>query len=397
MGQAPKKKIRLAWLATHPIQYQAPLLREIARVPEIDLTAIFFSDFSTRPFIDKEFGTHVSWDVSLVDGYQHLYLPGNGKHVNEIKTFQPKIFGLTEYLNKKYFDVVLVQGWNHYGMVLAAWLAKRAGLKVLLRCEATDHVLSSRGLKGWIRERVVQFLLRHVDFCMAIGTNNRNFYLKRGVPPNKIGFMPYCVDNNFFNEKTQTADLNQLRASLGLDSSRPVLLYASKFIKRKFPDILLEAYAQLDEPKPYLLYVGDGELADSLKLRATELGLNDVRFLGFQNQSQLPKYYALADIFVLTSINETWGLVVNEAMNAGCAIIVTDSVGSSKDLVKDQINGVVLSNVNKEGLVVALNSCLTDRRYVGMGENSLDFIKSWGVQENIKGLLDVLILRGLLD
>lgn len=381
-----KKKIRLAWLATHPIQYQAPLLRAIALDPEIDLTAIFFSDFSTRSFVDKEFGTSIAWDVSLVDGYKHLYLPGSGKHINEIKTFQPKIFGLRKYLNKKYFDVVLVQGWNHYGMVLAAWVAKKAGLKVLLRCEATDHVSSSKGVRGWIRERVVSFLLNQVDFCMAIGSNNREFYLKRGIPFNKIGFMPYCVDNDFFRITSEAADLLELREHLSLDASRPVLLYASKFIKRKFPDTLLEAYSQLEEPRPYLLYVGDGELADDLKLRATQLGLNDIRFLGFQNQSQLPKYYALADIFVLTSINETWGLVVNEAMNAGCAIIAADTVGSSKDLLKNRLNGVVLSEVSKETLVDAINNCLSDRCYVEMGKKSLEIVGSWGLNENISGL-----------
>lgn len=381
-----KKKIRLAWLATHPIQYQSPLLREIAVSTEIDLTAIFFSDFSTRSFVDKEFGAPIAWDVSLVDGYKFIYLPGRGKYVNQIKTFQPKIFGLTKYLNKKNFDVVLVQGWNHYGMVLAAWLAKKAGLRVLLRCEATDHVSSSKGIKGWVREKVVTFLLSQVDFCVAIGTNNRDFYLKRGVPAHKIGFMPYCVDNDFFRINSEDADLEKLRDALGLDAGRPVLLYASKFIKRKFPDVLLEAYSQLEEPRPYLLYVGDGELADDLRLRAAQLGLNDVRFLGFQNQSKLPKYYALADIFVLTSINETWGLVVNEAMNAGCAIIAADSVGSSKDLVKDQINGVVISGISKEVLVDALNKCLADRRYLEMGKNSLEIIECWGIKENISGL-----------
>jgi glycosyltransferase involved in cell wall biosynthesis len=389
---AEVKKIRLAWLATHPIQYQSPLLREIALVPEIDLTAIFFSNFSTKSFIDKEFGLPIAWDTSLLDGYKHLYLPGSEEEISEIKTFQPKISGITKYLNKKHFDVVLVQGWNHYGMVLAAWLAKRAGLKVLLRCEATDHVSSSRGLKGWFRERVIQFLLSQVDFCMAIGTNNRKFYLDRGVPANKIGFMPYCVDNDFFRLHASSADLDQLRNSLGLDPGRAVLLYASKFIKRKFPDVLLDAYSQLKEPRPYLLYVGDGELANDLKARVHELGLSDVRFLEFQNQSQLPKYYALADIFVLTSMNETWGLVVNEAMNAGCAIIVTDSVGSSADLVRDQINGIVLPSLSKDLLVTALNRCLANQAYIEMGENSLEIIKGWGIKECISGLVNPLEL-----
>ena len=379
------EKVRFAWMATHPIQYQAPLLREIASLQDIDLTAIFFSDFSVREFTDKEFGKPITWDTPLLEGYKHIFLSSLDGGIEEIKTFQPFIFGLRKLLTKRNFDAVLVQGWNHYGMVLAAWLAKRAGLKVLLRCEATDHVASSTGLKGWIRERLIQFLLEQVDFCMAIGTNNRNFYINRGVPFEKIGFMPYCVDNQFFQLESERSDLNYLRNLLGLDSNRPVLLYASKFIHRKHPDILLDAYSSLDEPRPYLLYVGDGELAAELKSKAKELGLDEVRFLGFKNQSELPKYYALADIFILPSINETWGLVINEAMNAGCAIITIDSVGSSIDLVRNEINGIVLPIIDKDYLVGALNKCLEQKRYIGMGKESIGIIQGWGIQENIVG------------
>jgi hypothetical protein len=67
-------KIRLAWLSTYPIQYQASLLRAIAQSTEIDLTALFFSDFSTRNYLDREFGREIKWDTPLLEGYQNIFI-----------------------------------------------------------------------------------------------------------------------------------------------------------------------------------------------------------------------------------------------------------------------------------------------------------------------------------
>lgn len=386
MRMTNKRPIRLAWLATHPIQYQAPLLRAISKCPDIDLTAIFFSDFSTRGFVDPGFGLTVTWDTPLLDGYKYELLPGNGDEIREIKIFQPRVEGLAKRLTQNNFDVVLVQGWGHYGMLKAAWLAKRAGLKVLMRCEATDHVDSSVGFKRLLREITIRFLLSQVDWCLAIGTHNRNFYLKRGFPADRIGSMPYCVDNDHFYGMAKSTDVTELRVQLSLESGRPVILYASKFMARKFPDHLLEAYLQLSEPRPYLIYVGDGELRISLEEFTKKHQLKDVRFVGFRNQSELPAFYALADIFVLPSINETWGLVVNEAMNAGCAIITTDQVGAAVDLVRNGENGFVLKARDVPALINALRDCLLQRRFCDMGAQSLKIIQAWGIRENVAGL-----------
>ena len=386
------KPIRLAWLATHPIQYQAPLLCAIAKCPDIDLKALFFSDFSTREFIDPGFGRAITWDTPLLEGYQYEFLPGTGtaSKIKSIKTFQPRVGGFAKRLNLDNFDAVLVQGWNHYGMLKAAWLAKRAGLKVLMRCEATDHVDSSKGPKKVIREMTVRFLLSQIDNCLAIGTRNRSFYLKRGFPAERIGNMPYCVDNDHFRRKAADADVLGLREELGLELKRPVILYASKFMARKFPDRLLAAYLQLPEPRPYLVYVGDGDLRASLEDTVKKNQLKDVRFAGFRNQGELPAFYALADIFVLPSINETWGLVINEAMNAGCAIVTTDQVGSAADLVYDNKNGFVIPARDVPALVSALLNCLSEERFREMGAKSIEIIHGWGINENVMGLRQVL-------
>jgi glycosyltransferase involved in cell wall biosynthesis len=382
--------IRLAWLATHPTQYQAPLLRSIAKCPDIDLEVLYFSDFSSRGFIDSGFGRHVEWDVPLMEGYKYEIL-SKSSSVQNITTFNPRVQGLKKRLTKDNYDAILVQGWQHYGMVLAAYLARQAGLKVLMRCEATDHVDSSTGAKRLLRESVVSFLLKQVNFCLAIGTHNKNFYVSRGFPKERIGFMPYAVDNEIFSSRAKSSDLNDLRMQLNLNVDLPVLLFVGKFTKRKKPDYLLAAYAALPEPRPYLIFVGDGELRPLLEEFALDKKLENVRFAGFRNQNELPPFYALADIFVLPSTNETWGLVVNEAMNAGCALVVTNQVGSAADLVREGRNGFSVDGDNVLELSGALSKCLANERFRDLGIESINIIHGWGIEENVEGLRAVLI------
>jgi glycosyltransferase involved in cell wall biosynthesis len=174
-----------------------------------------------------------------------------------------------------------------------------------------------------------------------------------------------------------------------------VILYAGKLTPRKRAADLLDAYVLLSpdrkrEPDPYLLIVGDGETRSELETQVSTLGWNSVRFLGFRNQSELPQLYDLCDIFVLPSFGEPWGLVVNEAMNAGRAVIVSDQVGCGPDLVKDGVNGKIFPAGDVDRLYASLEAVLRDRRYIDMGRKSLEIIDGWGYEQDVAGLLETM-------
>ncbi len=236
------------------------------------------------------------------------------------------------------------------------------------------------------------------DGFLAIGSLNREYYLWYGIKEERLFLMPYAVDNKFFLDKPKgyESDCEALRAKIGLEEGRPVIIYAGKMTKRKRPGDLLEAYIRLSfdgksEPHPYLLFIGDGEMRDSLEKRVSALGWNSVNFLGFINQSELPRYYDLCDIFVLPSVCEPWGLVVNEAMNGRCAVIVSDQVGCGPDLVKDGENGYVFKAASVDGLYYTLLNILdASVKLHEMGEKSLAIIRKWGIEEDIIELKFVL-------
>jgi len=384
---------RVAYLVTHPIQYQAPLLRLIAAQPEIALTTFFCTDFSLRTYSDPGFGRSIAWDMPLTEGYAHEFLPVWG--AKDSLTFtRPLIHGLGKRLKEGTFDALWVHGWGQLSHILAVLTANRLGIRVLMRGEAGLHLPQHGAVKQRLKDVLLRRLFARVDGFLTIGKLNREFFLHHGVASERIFTMPYAVNNAFFQEQARrvAAGRDALRAQLNLKPGRPVVLYASKMIERKRAEDLLEAFIRLSpdgqaEPPAYLLFVGDGDRRSALERRAAQFGWDAVRFLGFKNQTELPAYYDLCDVFVLPSRAEPWGLVVNEVMNAGRAVIVSDEVGCHPDLVRDGVNGSVFKAGDVVSLHAALARTLADP--VGceqMGKRSLDLINTWSFQEDLAGL-----------
>ena len=388
-----RRKYRVAYLVTHPIQYQAPLIRLISAQSDIDLTVFFQSDMSLGAYDDQGFGREVKWDVPLVDGYRHEFLPGLWRH-GPVTAQRPINWGFAHRLTKARFDALWVHGYARWVNWAAMLCARASGLAVLVRDEATLFS-AQRSLVRQQAKRVFFSLLSNiVDGFLAIGSANRDYYLAQGVPSQRIFSMPYCVDNEFFATRARepAADSRQLRGAHGIPAGGAVILYASKFEPRKRPKDLLLAYEKLigrltGGVKPHLLFLGDGELRASLEAEARSKRLDSVKFLGFRNQSELPQYYALCDVFVLPSTNEPWGLVVNEVMATGKPVIVSDSVGCAPDLVHGGRNGFVFPTGDVDALTEALARVVGDGAEAArMGKESRELIERWSFAEDIAGL-----------
>ncbi|HJS30579.1 MAG TPA: glycosyltransferase family 1 protein, partial [Alphaproteobacteria bacterium] len=232
-----RRKLRLAYLVTHPIQYQAPLLRRIAREPDIDFKAFFGTDFSAHAFKAAEFGRVIEWDVPLLDGYSSEVLPivlGRAEKgvLPPLDFWRPLNRGLARRLSEGGFDALWIHGYAHWTHLSAMVAAGRRRIKVLLRDEATA-ISKERGVVRRIAKQV--FFLgidRLVDAYLAIGTLNREYYVANGIPESRIFPMPYAVDNARFIAESVDAGRRreELRSALGLAPGRPILLFAAKLI-----------------------------------------------------------------------------------------------------------------------------------------------------------------------
>lgn len=386
-------EIRLAYLVTHPIQYQAPLLRRLAREPGLDLTVFFCSDFSLQKFHDPGFDKEIEWDVPLVAGYRYEVLPAIGGR-DQVTFWRPFNYGLSRRLREGNFDVIWVHGYSRWFNWGALLLAKAQGIKVLIRDDATLISRPRSFIKRALKRVFFAVLKIFCDRYLAVGSLNREYYSYYGIKDDKIILVPWAVDNAFFQAKAQEASgrLEELRDSLRIEPGRPIILFAGKLSERKGARDLLEAYIQLSpdqksEPVPYLMFIGEGEQRQALENRAGETGWDSIKFLGFKNQTELPAYFKLCQVFVLPSVHEPWGLTVNEAMNVGRAVIVSDQVGCGPDLVRNGENGFIFQAGNITSLVEAIRRVLEDQEKCRlMGEQSLKIIEKWGFEEDIQGL-----------
>jgi glycosyltransferase involved in cell wall biosynthesis len=392
--------VRLAYVVSHPIQYQAPLLRRIAREPDIDLTVLFGSDFSVRGYKDQGFGVEVTWDVPLLDGYRSHFLP-RLRDTGTVSALSPISRGILRRLRNPdgspAFDALWVHGYASANALHAILAANTLGIPVLLRAESwlADRPRSLSTLAA--KQLFLRLLRPAIAATLPIGSRNRDYWAHYFGADMPQFLMPYAVDNAWFAQRTAATDPSKLRTELELTPDRPVILFASKLQMRKHADHLLEAYARLcaTQPAPgqlpYLLIVGDGEERARLEARTRELALEGVRFPGFRNQSELPAFFALADVFVLPSRHEPWGLIVNEAMAASCAVIVSDEVGAHADLVTDGVEGFVFPVGDIGALTSALTRAVSNPEQTQrMREAARARIASWDFEADIRGLRQAL-------
>jgi glycosyltransferase involved in cell wall biosynthesis len=350
--------VRVAHLVSHPIHYYAPLYREVSSRPEVDLTVYFYSDAYLRGDRDPEFGREIRWDAPLLDGFRSRFLPSAAfAGVPGRYGATPNWDVLGEVLRDGY-DALWIHGYAH----LNAWLATAGGnvrgTRVLIREDQTLLHARPPGT-ALLKEVALRALFSRVR-GLYVGEESRRYFLRYGMDEARLFPAPHCVDNDYFRRRDQELRPHRamLRERFGIEQDLPVILFAGKLIPKKAPLVLVEAFRRLRERRPCaLLLAGDGELWPAVEAAAGP----DVHLAGFLNQSELPAAYVAADVFCLPSVaHETWGLVVNEAMNFGLPVVVSDKVGCASDLVDDGWNGYVVPAGEPELLADALERLVAD-------------------------------------
>lgn len=353
----------LCVIETHPVQYHAPVYRVVQERFGIPVTAVYGSNFSVVGYTDREFGARFAWDVDLLGGYTACYLKtvGNGgAESSELVSAR----GLTRVLSRLQPQAILLLGYSprfYQQSFFAAW---RTGRPLLFRGETTDHARTRSRLKSWMRDQALRWFYGQCSRLLYVGQNSREHFLRLGCSPGKMGFSPYCVDTSPF--QTEEADRARVRDAtrqeLGIKPDQHVLVFSGKLSPRKGVDVLLRAVKAFPAPvraKLVVLYVGAGELQESLRVEALLEPQVTVRFTGFQNQRQISRFYHAADVLVLPSVwSETWGLVVNDALHHGLPCVVSNAVGCAPDLVVPGVTGDVAEAGSVDALRAAIERVL---------------------------------------
>ncbi len=182
-----------------------------------------------------------------------------------------------------------------------------------------------------------------------------------GLPDDRVTLTPYVVDNDWWLAQSAGVDRTAVRASWGAGPEDTVVLFCAKLQLWKRPSDLLRAFAKAQPERGFLVFAGEGPLRASLHAEATTLGVDGrVEFLGFANQTQLPAIYSSADLMVLPSQYDAFGVVVNEAMFCGCPVAASDHVGAARDLIEHGRTGFVYPCGDIDALAAILRQALQD-------------------------------------
>lgn len=398
MSETPDTRVhRLAVLALHPVQYQSSLFRALHRHPRVAETIYFLDDISFRnPHYVDEFRTAVLWDLPLTEGFEHRFLRNWSSRIDQafLKRVNPALIG---ELRRDRFDAVLVTGYDSISALLGIALAKLRGLKVLFRTEADLNNPYSTAGRRRLKRLLLRRLLSRCDAVLFSCERNRAYFRHYGVDDARLFPILSSVDNAFFREQAaRHPDQVQLRTRLGVPVDGPLFLFVGRLTERKRPRDLIEAFGRHREraaPSPStLVFVGDGPLRPDLEARAAALGLKDrVFFAGFRNLSEIPPWYAAADVFVLPSEYDPTPKSLNEAMNFALPSIVSRGVGTAEDLVRDAREGLVFDVGDVPGLAFHMDRLAADHALrKAMGDAALERVSGWSPEANAGGVVAAL-------
>ncbi|HZF08592.1 MAG TPA: glycosyltransferase [Thermoanaerobaculia bacterium] len=330
--------MRITFLVERPTQFEAPFFRYVAQAAgtsgdEHELRVLFTGEEVGRPVFDPELGQEIAWGFDLLAGYPHAIVPARGRGR-----------WLARAISRESCDLLIVNGYTRWVYLLAAALARRAGVPTALRL---DSVLWDAAA-GPGRGKPLLFsllLLPLFDLFLGVGTLTLDYLTACGVPAERRGLFPYAVDVEHFRAAShlgadeRAAARERLGMPAGSNGAKAVLAVA-KLAPREAPWDLLRALPFLPGDVRLLL-AGDGPARADLERLAAELGPDRVRFLGYVPYGELPALYAAADLFVHPVREERWGVSVAEALACGLPVVTSSRVGAAHDLVIPGGNGAV--------------------------------------------------------
>jgi glycosyltransferase involved in cell wall biosynthesis len=375
---------------SHPTQYYSPWFQWLRSHTALEFRVFYLWDFGVAERHDRNFGTSIKWDVDLLSGYESEFVPNCAKNPGAEHFFGFNNPGLARQLGSWRPDALLLFGYKWASHLRAVAWARLHGIPILFR---GDSNLLGRPSPPMHVRVALRLLFEQFASFLYVGSANRSYFEKFGVPARKLVFAPHSVNSALFDRENPAhlAEAGRLRAELGLSITATVVLFAGKLVSGKQPMELLRAFLNLRPADAALVFVGEGPEKEQLKSLAAGAGSATVRFLPFANQSEMPSRYALADIFVLPSLGETWGLAVNEAMHMGVPCIVSDKVGCQLDLVTRRETGWVFESSDPTALERTLSGALEE---VGSPTRKSEIRKA--VEERIAGFNYEQTTNGLL-
>ena len=328
-----KKKYEILFITPIPSFYKVNLFNEIAKEKRI---LVLYTGANEEKRSNDFFKSDAKYEFQALCKVSYL-----------------AIFQLVRILCSHSFNKIIVSGWDSIISFVAVFLHSKRWNGCMVESSIFDS--STEGWKAWVKK----ILLKRVSTVYASGKSQLKLVETLGYKGKTIEFGGCGILR--YQEQPPFENRHKVHN----------FLYVGRLIEVKNLSLLISVFNEL--PQLTLTIIGEGPLENELKQHAKE----NIHFLGSVNNSELSRYYIENDVFVLPSISETWGLVVEEALNNGTPVIVSSHVGCSESIVEPYSSGIVFENGSKEGLFNAVKQMCNVDSYNQFRKNvsKIDFIE----------------------
>jgi glycosyltransferase involved in cell wall biosynthesis len=334
--------------------------------------------FSSKYSID-----HPEWDIDkILSQFRFKYKLILGFRIGRID-IRPFVFFYLMYYNP---EVVVTTEFN-LQTVFALIYAKIFHRKILIQSNATSYT----GATFPKRRRFREWLVHRCDGFIANSSETKKYLYELGADPDRVFISIQTIDVHKWKRSAEIwrDSKDEIKSELGLKNK--VILYVGILEQRKGIHFLLEAYRNVIEnlKNTSILIIGGGSEEVRLKEYCRQNGLaENVVFAGYKQPSELPKYYALSDLFIFPTLWDPFGLVVIEALASGLPVLCSFYAGAAEDLIREGNNGYILEPRDIEKMSLLLSTVLTDEKLLEkLKSGALESIGDFSIENSADNFL----------
>jgi glycosyltransferase involved in cell wall biosynthesis len=357
--------------------YKAGIFTELENLfkknPSNDLYIIQTAKFekSRLDFGEADSSIHTyNYELLFDDIYENTrYIDRVKKVYARLKKFKPTI--------------ITLPGYYEPAMVTVQFIAKLLGIKVILAVDSTEGDNPNK----WYAELIKKFIISFADGFFCYGKKSADYMLKLGASESQILMRRNSVNNTRVREIYDAYKISEDYKYERKKYPKYNFIFVGRFLEIKNLDRLINSFNLAKNNDWGLILVGDGP--EKEKLITLQKSINNLYFIPPQEWYKVPEKMALADVLILPSYSEPWGLVANEAMVCGMPVIVSKQSGSSADLVKEGLNGFTFDAYLEEELITGMKYFIDKPDEVeAMGEKSIEIIKNFSPQNVAKEMYE---------
>jgi glycosyltransferase involved in cell wall biosynthesis len=356
-----KKYKKLLYLNYTPSPYRVDFFNEFSKF--CDLTVLYYFDqFEDRTWSIKDKEHHYKW---------HILFPKNKYSISGFRN-------LVKFLTSRNFDIIIVGGYALPAEIFSIFVLKLLGKKFVLNTDG--GFINTSCYKNFAKK----ILIRSASWWLSSGKNATQTLAYYGAKQDRI--FEYHFSSVFANEiaqeKLSEAQKKLLRDSLNIPEYKVVIISIGQYISRKGFEYLMDAIQIINNHNIIVYAIGEGPLRNHYSEKIKRLNLNDSIFLnGQMSKDKILGYCKSADMFILPSLEDIWGLVINEAIACGLPVITTERVGAAYNLVKSGENGFIIPPKNSGILAEKINEILLDGKLNLFSKKSLEIAQAYTIEQ----------------